>query len=354
MKKSFKNKRNNDEIKEISIEYIPDFLVELRQLISSGVTPSEAIDIIRDDEDNSDIRSKLDLIFGHLNDGKQLGDSIEKAGGFPSYMCKMITIAEDTGKLEDVLESLEIYYNRQISLRKSIKNAIITPLILLITMIVVIFILSTQVVPVFYTTFKQLGIDGNSILSVGKILSSISLALATVIAIIAITIGIALTIKKSREKILYIVYNRFGNTGILRQISVSKLTYSLSLSVSTGMNIDDALESASNSCIDNKNIINRISKCRELLNSGDSLLDAFSNSGLFNKRESKLLKISEQSGNISNALERMANNQEEQLISKIDSLINKVEPCIIFISCILAGSIMISLMLPLLSVISKL
>lgn len=344
------NNKNNIENK-LDLMYIVDFLIELKQLISSGVTTDEAIDIIREDETNKEIKKKLDDILTSLHNGYMLGESLVTAGSFPEHMCNMITLAETTGKLENVLESLEIYYSRQIKLKKSLKEAIVTPLILLATMIFVVMILVTKVVPVFNATFNQLGMEYATMMTISKILSNIGIGLSILFIVAFIICMLLFSNKKNRNNILNSLYRKFGDSGLLRYLSVSKLTYSLSLYTSVGMSIEDALE---NFKTDNCIIAEKINHCKEFLSSGETLFNSFTNSNLYSMRESKILKIAEQSGNLHIALERLASTQEEECASSLNNLVNKLEPTIIFISCILAGTIMLSIMLPLLNIISTL
>ena len=342
---------NNKVEKQLDLIYIIDFLIELKQLISSGVTTNEAIEIIKEDETDEMIQEKLNNILTQLNDGYMLGESMSAVGGFPEHMSHMITLAETTGKLENVLESLEIYYSRQVKLKKSIKEAITTPIILLMTMILVAIVLITKVVPVFNATFNQLGMEYSTMMTISKILSNIGIGLSILFIGVLIICMLLFINKKTRNNITDFLYKKFGNAGLFRLLSISKLTYSLSLYASVGMSIEDALE---NFKTNNSIITEKICNCKELLGSGETLFHSFVESGLYSIRESKILKIAEQSGNLYIALERLASSQEEDCTTKLNSIVNRIEPTIIFISCLLAGTIMLSIMLPLLNIISTL
>jgi type IV pilus assembly protein PilC len=86
-----------------------------------------------------------------------LFQSMENTGLFPNYMLHMVRIGEQTGNLDEVMQSLQEHYEREESIRVSIQNALIYPFIMAGMIIVVILILLVRVMPIFNQVFKQLG-----------------------------------------------------------------------------------------------------------------------------------------------------------------------------------------------------
>ena len=86
-----------------------------------------------------------------------LHEALKKTGAFPGYLLNMVRIGEQTGRLDDVMQSLAEYYEKEASLAQTIKNAVTYPLIMIFMMILVIIVLISKVMPVFNQVFKQLG-----------------------------------------------------------------------------------------------------------------------------------------------------------------------------------------------------
>ena len=101
-----------------------------------------------------------------------------------------------------------------------------------------------------------------------------------------------------------------------------------------------------------KEMDEKLASCRAGIAEGQSPADALSESGLFSNRDCRLLKLSERTGSLPETLETLAARQEEESLRKIDRLVGAIEPAIVVITSVLAGVILISVMLPLMGLLS--
>ncbi len=76
---------------------------------------------------------------------------------FSKYMINMIQLGEETGRLEEVLNSLSKYYDREDEIASGIKSAVAYPLVLSAVMIAVIVVMIAKVLPVFSQIYAELG-----------------------------------------------------------------------------------------------------------------------------------------------------------------------------------------------------
>ena len=109
------------------------------------------------DARGSDEKELLTVMNDVLTHTGILHEALKKTGAFPGYLLNMVRIGEQTGRLDDVMQSLAEYYEKEASLAQTIKNAVTYPLIMIFMMILVIIVLITKVMPVFNQVFKQLG-----------------------------------------------------------------------------------------------------------------------------------------------------------------------------------------------------
>ncbi|MBQ1436105.1 MAG: type II secretion system F family protein, partial [Clostridia bacterium] len=77
-----------------------------------------------------------------------------------------------------------------------------------------------------------------------------------------------------------------------------------------------------------------------------------SQSGLFSGRDCSLLKLAERTGSLPETLEKLASRQEEESLRHIDRVVGTVEPAIVVITSVLAGVILLSVMLPMMGLLS--
>ena len=147
-------------MKRLSVpaQYLPVFCRELHQLVRSGIPIAEGLAMLREDETDPDTRAWLETLCRSTEEGMPLASALRETEAFPAYMTDMVSLAEDTGRLEDVLLSLQRHYDRQLRMAADIKGAVAVPVTLFAVMVAVVVLLVTQVLPVFDRVFAQLGV----------------------------------------------------------------------------------------------------------------------------------------------------------------------------------------------------
>ena len=103
-------------MKRLSVpaQYLPVFCRELYQLVRSGIPIAEGLAMLREDETDRDTRSWLDALCRSTEEGTPLSAALRETEAFPAYMTDMVALAEETGRLEDTLLSLQRHYDRQL------------------------------------------------------------------------------------------------------------------------------------------------------------------------------------------------------------------------------------------------
>ena len=102
-------------------------------------------------------RDLLEQIYKPMELGATLHSALKDTGYFPKYMINMIQLGEETGRLEEVLNSLSKYYDREDEIASGIKSAVAYPLVLSAVMIAVIVVMIAKVLPVFSQIYAELG-----------------------------------------------------------------------------------------------------------------------------------------------------------------------------------------------------
>lgn len=157
---------------------------------------------------------------------------------FPPYLCSMVEIGEQSGRLDDVMASLSEHYHREEEMARNIKSAVTYPLVMLGMMMVVIFVLIVKVLPVFNEVFRQLGTGltgiSGTILSLGNTISRYA-ALLVILAVLLATVFLYFAFTaKGRHQIgsfarsFFLTKNLMENDGKDRVLPVCKRNVSLS------------------------------------------------------------------------------------------------------------------------------
>jgi len=309
-------------------------------------------------EEDNDKESKRIMtgLFNATENGKLFSEAIEEAGVFPAYMVEMIALAEKTGKLEITMRSLSDYYARQYRLTASVKNAVFYPVILVTIMMVVIAVIIIQVLPIFNNVFNQMGTQMSplavGLMQFGQVLSGASTVIFVVIGILLVLMVLSYTVPSVRDSIASCFRNIFGDKGIFKRIASARFSFAMAMAIESGIDADDSIAMAARVTRGGKSLMPSAEKCRKFLAEGAKLGDALTQSGIFTSRNSRLLSMAQQTGTLPEAMQAIAERSEEIIRDEIDALISKIEPTLVILTSAIVGIILLSVMLPLVSIMS--
>ena len=124
------------------------------------------------------------------------------------------------------------------------------------------------------------------------------------------------------------------------------------MTLSSGMNIDDSLDMATR-LVPGAVMQEKIMQCkREMLLESKSFADASLSSGLFAPLYCRMIAVGFRTGNIDPVMEEVARRSAEQVDDKIEAMLNRIEPTLVIIMSVMVGLILLSVMLPLMSIMS--
>jgi len=342
--------------KTLSPSYLSAFCLEVSLFLHAGFSISDGLHMLRDDDNDSFSKALMDSLFKASEEGKLFSEAIEEAGVFPAYMLEMIVLAEKTGKLEATMRSLSDYYDRQSRLSASIRNAVFYPVILIVIMMVVIAVIVIQVLPIFSDVFNQMGTEmspfAQSIMAFGQALSGASTVIFVLAGAILVTALLYLWVPSFRHGIDSCLKNSFGGKGLFKRITSTRFAFAMAMAIESGIDADNSITMAAKVTDGGKHIAASAEKCRQLLAEGAKFGDALTGSGIFTSRHSRLLSLAQHTGTLPEVMGTIAQRSEETIRDEIESLISKIEPALVILTSLIVGVILLSVMLPLVSIMS--
>ncbi len=342
-----KTKRN----RHFSAEYIAFLCSEIRLIVKSGIPLEEAFSIMAEEEYDKETSQILSNIARRIGEGDSLQEVFEESGKFPSYMVDMITMGYSTGYLEEVFAQLAKYYDRETRLRDSIRSAVAYPAVLLVMMLCVIFILIIKVLPVFKSVFDQLGGSMSglaaALMNAGAFAGQHIIAFGVVIAVI-IAACAALTVKRHREGRITV----FMTDRLQRMEGSARFAAAMSMAVSSGLSIDEAVEMAVKMDFD-KDTKAAIEKIKDSMDEGIEFAETLKESGLFSNIYNRMIGLGAMSGNMDQVLEEVSERMDRAVSDELDSLVGKIEPMMVIILSVVTGAILLSVMLPLMGIMNS-
>lgn len=328
------------------------FCLQTSMILKSGIPLHEGLALLKDDVPDPALQAVLTGISNDVAGGEPLLAALERTGVFPAYMVNMVRIGTDAGKLDDVLFGLSSYYEREHSLRQTIRSAVVYPTALVLMMLAVIFVLSVKVLPVFEQVFRGLGTTlsptANAILQVGLAASRYSVALL-VIAVVALG-GVILFLRSGRGADLV---SRIAARGKLAEkVSMARFTASMSLMLASGLDTEHAMR-LSQSVVTHVPMREKIERCIDLVSKETSFPDAAAKVSLFPRMTLRMLSLGFQAGTLDRVMQTVADGAETEIDAALLRRVGLIEPVSIAFLSLLVGVILLSVMLPLMGVMSS-
>jgi type IV pilus assembly protein PilC len=342
--------------KTLSFPQLSAFCLEVSLFLRAGISINDGLHMLKQDDNNINSRKLLDELLNKTEKGYPFSEALKEVGGFPENMVEKVMLAEKTGKLESTMRSLSDYYARQHRLSVSIKNAVFYPIILLSIMLVVIAVIVTQVLPIFNNVFNQMGAQMSpfavSLMEFGQALSSVSFVLFVLIGIIIILLILSFVVPKLRMTFIRFFQRIFGDKGVFRRISSARFAFAMAVSLESGIDTDASLIMAGTVAGSGEKLMSRVLQCKQLLAQGIKLGEALTASEVFTSKNSRLISLAERTGTLPEVMHTIAERTEESVRDEIDSIVSKVEPTLVILTSIIVGVILLSVMLPLVSIMS--
>ena len=334
---------------------ISSFCRQMSLLLKAGIAPSDGIDILSEDSRDSSAKKIYESLSQVLHSGEKFHVALSMSEVFPDYVIHMVTIGEEAGSLDTVMESLADYYDRQENVESSVRSAVSYPIIMVFMMLVVVIVLITKVLPIFDQVFAQLGTNMNgfsqSLVSMGNTLNRYSLVIIIILAVLVIAFTFFLGTYSGR-----IIFRKglakFGPTKkLIRDIDTERFASGMVLTLSSGMDTYESLALVKK-LVATTDMKGRIEKCREYLLNGDNFPEALLKSGIFNSFYSQMISVGFKSGSMDKAMKQVAERIEYGTQKRIYSIISILEPTLVIILSLIVGVILLSVILPLMGIMS--
>lgn len=347
--------KGDNKKKLLSNQEMSMFCDQIAMILNAGISPMEGVSIMLEDATTQEGREILTAISDRCNLGESFYSSVEASGVFPKYALDMIQIGEQSGKLEEVMRSLAFHYKREENIALGIKNAVTYPLMIVAMMFIVILVLVIKVLPIFNDVFKQLGTEmtglSKGMLDFGQAVSRYALVLI-IVAVVLIIVFFILTKTSSGKAALFGFLSKFFATrGLYDKIASGRFASGMALTMNAGLDIDESLSMVEN-LVDNKNMKEKIEECKEKMSEGAPFAESLCETGIFSSMYSRMITVGYKTGSVDKVLEKIADGYEQEVDDRITNLISVLEPTLVIILSVIVCLILLSVMLPLMAIMS--
>ena len=332
------------------------FCTEVAMMLSSGMPLYDGMETLAQTNSKTpeaDLYAKASQAVTRTG---SLYDALKEDSRWPAYLTEMVGIGERTGRLEEVMNGLARYYERENRIRAAVMSAVTYPIVLGVMMLLIVLIMILKVLPVFRRVLSGMGIamtaSGNTLMNIGVATGWVVLVLVGLVVLATLVI-VALTRTKKRESVMGFVQKLFPPIAKLnRKLSSSRMASVLSMMLSGGFPLDEALNMVP-SVLPDKSAAQAIGEIRKKMENGTAFADAINDSGLFDEMHSRMIRMAIAAGREDEVMAKIAAIYEEQVEDGIASLVSIIEPTLVALLSIVIGAVLLSIMLPMAGIISS-
>ena len=214
----------------------------------------------------------------------------------------------------------------------------------------------SKVLPVFDEVYASLGgrlsgIAGGLLLA-GQALDAV-MPLLCVLLIAVVTLVTLFSVSEPfRAKVLGIWQKKFGDKGISRKLNDARFAQALAMGMASGLPLEEAVALCATLLRDSPAAAKRCEACAERLQVGGDLADALLESGMLPPAACRLLTLGLRGGSGDTAMEEISRRLSDEANEALERKVAQVEPTLVLVTSLLVGAILLSVMLPLMNIMS--
>lgn len=328
---------------------------ELALMIHAGTGVGDGLRLLQEESDPV-WASILGGLADSVEQGATLSQALRASGVFPADMAGLAAVGEQAGRPEESLQALSAYYEGRERLSNRIRSALLYPAVLLVLMLVVIGVLLIRVVPVFNQVFESLGGEltglAGGLLHLGQALSGALPVLLALLAAAAAFLAAFAGSARFRDRLLRSWRARHGDRGLSRSVAAARFAQALSMGMRSGLPVEEALTQSASLLEEYPAAKSRVRDALARMEQGAGLAEALRAAGVFPASSCRMLALGVRSGTGDVVMADIARRLEEQSDQAIERAVGRVEPAMVIGASVLVGIILLSVMLPLMNIMS--
>ena len=345
-------KREKVRLKELAV-----YSRQLSVLIDAELPLIQSLSILEEQQKNKYFKTVIRTIKEDVEAGSTLNQAKRKHPKvFDDLYCNLVASGEQSGSLDVMLRRLAEYIEQSVKLRAQVKQAMIYPVAILCFAVIVSIFLLWKVIPVFASIFRDLGAELPFLTAV--IIKASNFVQKNIIFVFLGIIALILAFRYYRNTTqgrwttdrMILKIPLFGP--LLHKVAMTRVTRTMATLISGGVPMLEALKitsSTAGNVILEKEILN----ARKLVSEGKTLNESFKESGKFPLMMLQMINVGEATGTLDEMLSKLANFYDDEVATTVASLLSILEPIMLVFVGGLVGSLVVSMYLPIFSLISK-
>jgi type IV pilus assembly protein PilC len=343
---------------KVAVKDVAIFFRQFSVMIDAGLPLVQCLEILASNQENVAFQKALTRVRTTVEGGATLANAMRgEPKVFDDLTTNMIEAGETGGILDVILQRLATYVEKAVKLKAAVKSALIYPVSVISIAVIIVGCLLKFVVPIFVNLFASLQVD---LPLPTRIVMGLSYIVGRFWWVafaggIAGVIGVKQMKKNPQGRYLWdsmmLKMPVFGM--VLRKIAVARFSRTLGTLLTSGVSILEALNITARTS-GNAVLEQALFKVRKAIEEGRTIVDPLKESGVFPNMVTQMIGVGEATGAMDAMLQKIADFYEDEVDAATKDMLTLLEPIMIAFLGVAVGGIVISLYMPLFSMIAKL
>ena len=336
------------------------FTRQLATLLQAGLPLLRALEVMIRQEKNLRFKAVLEQIADQVKSGNSFSDGLSQHPKiFDRLFINMVRAGEAGGVLDVVLSRLAGFMEKALKTKKKVKSAMVYPVVVVAVAVGIVALLMTVVVPKFETIFEDM-LEGAALPVPTQIVINVSNFMQdNILLSIGLVVGIFFASK-------FLLKTEFGakafnwcsiNTpkvgDLVRKVNIARITRTFGTLLSSGVPILQSI-TITKDITGNVFYSSALTRIHDAVRDGESLSSPMERETVFPNMVTSMVDVGEETGELSEMLNRIADNYDEDVDNAVAGITSIIEPIMIVFLAVVVGFIVIALFLPIVEIIKGL
>lgn len=320
-------------LKRIKIRDIIQFFIHMEQMQSAGVPLLDGLADIRDTTENDQMRDVMSDVYRDVSEGSSLSEAMAKHPKiFNNLYISLIKAGEDTGDLTASYRQLVKYLKwvdaMQSMIRKATRYPMIVTAVVLLTVIVMMGYVVPQIVGFIKNLDQELPFYTTSLIATSEFFKKYWWGVLGAPIVVFIVVKILVKLSDEMAYRIDALILRMPVAGpLIRKITIARYAQTFSALFAAGVDVINSLKSARNT-VNNKAMLDALESVENYVQAGSPLSESFNACGEFPSMVVRMLKIGEETGNLSGVLDQVSEFYTRDVDEAVQGLIAMIEPAL--------------------------
>ena len=337
------------------------FCRQFSTMVDAGVSLVRCLDVLSRQTQDPKLKKILVDVGERVEGGESLSRCMQRhPRTFNNLFIGLVRAGEVGGVLEESLQRLSQFLEKDVDLRRKVKAALTYPVIVIVFAMLIVFGLVYFIIPKFAALFEDIGLQPEDMPKMTQFLIDVSYNLRNNWIIIIVSVAAVLVAWKlfvstrfgrriaDRIKLIIPVFGKLHH-----KVCLARFSRTMGTLLTSGVPILQAMETVAGT-VGNAIMADAVLDARARIREGDRIGDPLESSKMFPPMVVHMIGVGEESGSLDFMLQKIADFYESEVEATLQSLTAALEPILIVLLGFVVGFIVVAMFAPLLTVITQL